>query len=383
MYFGDEKLKKNKKLAIVLPDLRGGGAERISVNLANELVRRGISIDMALLSANGQFLSDLVPDVKVIDLKVRRMRDGIWPLVRYMRQARPDAMLVCMWPLTVMGLLARLFSGVDVRVVVAEHNTWSAAQAEYNLPNRFLIKWSMRLFFRSADGVVAVSHGAASDLVGFAHLPSDSVTTIYNPVISPKGTSEASLERALPVEAWHGAKFKLLNVGTLKTQKNQALLIRALALFPNRTDVHLLILGEGALRAELEALVKTLGLEAQVSMPGFATNPEHYFSSADLFVLSSDWEGLPTVVIEALAAGTPVVSTDCPSGPREILADGLFGRLVPVGDAPALAAAMAESLADTHDRAALKARAQDFSIDKAVDQYLQLLVPGSAGEGAA
>ena len=143
-----------------------------------------------------------------------------------------------------------------------------------------------------------------------------------------------------------------------------------------RVDARLLILGDGECRAALAAQARQLGIESSVFMPGFVKDPSPYYQHADLHVLSSTGEGLPTVIIEALEAGTPVVSTDCQSGPREILSDGQFGRLVPVGDAVALAAAMAASLAATHDRAALKARAQDFSIDKAVDQYLDLLSPG-------
>jgi glycosyltransferase involved in cell wall biosynthesis len=169
-----------------------------------------------------------------------------------------------------------------------------------------------------------------------------------------------------------------LAVGTLKVIKDYNTLLHAFALLRQRVDARLLVLGEGECRPALEAQISQLGIETSVFMPGFVKDLSPYYQHADLHVLSSTGEGLPTVLIEALEAGTPVVSTDCQSGPREILSDGKFGRLVPVGEAVALAAAMSESLAATHDTTALKARAQDFSIDKAVDQYKELLFPGSS-----
>jgi glycosyltransferase involved in cell wall biosynthesis len=177
----------------------------------------------------------------------------------------------------------------------------------------------------------------------------------------------------LGLSSWQSASFRILTVGTLKEQKNHELLLYAFSKLLERVDAHLLILGEGHLRKKLEALIDDLGIRANVSMPGFINDPSPYYQNASLFVLSSDWEGLPTVLIEALAFGTPVVSTDCPSGPREILCGGQFGYLVPMSNADALATAMAESLTATHDVIALKARAQDFDIDKAVVQYEALL----------
>lgn len=232
----------------------------------------------------------------------------------------------------------------------------------------------MRIFFPSAEGVVAVSNGAAEDFVYFSGLDRKKITTIYNPVIdsSVKNFDENLIS---DVNAWSNTQFRILTVGHLKIQKNHELLIHAFAILRKNFNVHLLILGEGDLRKKLEALINELRLNDCVSMPGFVSNPRPYYQRASLFALSSSWEGLPTVLIEALDAGTPVVSTDCPSGPREILLDGKFGQLVPMGDSQALANSMAESLAATHDTAALKARAQDFSIDKATDRYLELLFP--------
>ncbi|UWX04047.1 glycosyltransferase [Pseudoxanthomonas sp. NC8] len=179
------------------------------------------------------------------------------------------------------------------------------------------------------------------------------------------------------VAAWAGGAHKrVLAVGMLKTPKDFPLLIRAFSLLRAQVDARLLILGEGTERARLEKLVHELGLQGMVMLPGYVADTAPFYAQSDLFVLSSDHEGFGNVIVEALEQGCPVVSTDCPSGPREILTDGRCGRLVPVGDVAALAAAMQESLASAHDHDALRARAQDFSVSRISDQYLDLLLPG-------
>ncbi|MDP2163204.1 MAG: glycosyltransferase [Hydrogenophaga sp.] len=368
-------------VAIFLPHLGGGGAERAAVNLANDFARRGYTVDLVLLSVVGDLLIDLLPGIRIVNLKANRLRGGVFPLVRYLRQAKPVGLLASMWPLTALALIARVLAGVSSRVVVAEHTTWSKSE----LLSRWSVGWqvrtSMHHFFPKADGIVAVSNGAADDLARFARLDRRSISVIYNPVVGPE--RPVSDEVLQPAGWWNGPHKRVLAVGTLKAIKDYATLLDAFAVLRQQVDARLLILGEGECRAALELQVRRLGLEGSVFMPGFAKDTAPYYQRADLHVLSSAGEGLPTVIIEALAAGTPVVSTDCPSGPREILVGGQFGRLVPVGDEPALAAAMAESLAATHDRAALKTRAQDFSIDKAVDQYEALLFPQPFAGAAA
>lgn len=350
----------------------------MAVNIANSLVARGYQVEMVLISAKGELMSELRPGVALVDLGSKRVRWSVLPLVRYLRRVRPSVALVCMWPLTVIALWARSLARLPTRMVLAEHTTWSRSELLARPTVGWQVRTSMHQFFPKADGIVAVSNGAADDLARFARLDRRSISVIYNPVVGAE--QPVSDEVLQPAGWWNGPHKRVLAVGTLKAIKDYATLLEAFAALRHQMDARLLILGEGECRAALEAQVRRLGLEGCVFMPGFAKDTAPYYQRADLHVLSSTGEGLPTVIIEALAAGTPVVSTDSPSGPREILADGKFGRLVPVGDAPALAAAMAESLAASHDRCALKARAQDFSIDKAVDQYEALLFPqASAG----
>jgi glycosyltransferase involved in cell wall biosynthesis len=259
-----------------------------------------------------------------------------------------------------------------MRLVVAEHTTWSRDE----LLQRFTVGWqirtSMHRFFPNADGIVVVSQGAADDLARFSGVDRSSISVIYNPVVG-----DAERQPSFPPnepQGWCVGNYRrVLAVGTLKAIKDFATLLNAFAFLRQRVDARLLILGEGECRAALTTQAQELGIADSVFMPGFVKNLLPYYQHADLHVLSSTGEGFGNVIVEALAAGTPVVSTDCPSGPREILAGGRFGRLVPVGNAQALATAMRESLASEHDGAALIARAQDFCIDSAVDQYEKLL----------
>lgn len=361
-------------VVILLPDLRGGGAERVNINLANEFVARGFSVDMLLMRATGELMPLLDPDIRIVDLGVDRMRGVFRPLVRYLKEARPASMLACMWPLTILASAARFASRAKTRLVVAEHTTWSSAERSGDRLHRFNLSATMRIAFPRAQGVVTVSEGAADDLAGIAGLHRERVVAIHNPIVG--GAKPAAAAQAPgPLEWALGPHHKILAVGTLKAIKDYDTLLEAFALLRRGVDARLLILGEGDQRAALERKIADLDLCSEVFMPGFMANPDASFRAADLHVLSSIGEGFGNVIVEALEAGTPVVSTDCPSGPREILDHGRYGTLVPVGDAGALAQAMREALTRTHDTAALKARAADFSVDKAADAYLDLLLP--------
>lgn len=358
-----------------MPDLRPGGAERVVVNLANGLVARGHQVDMVLLRPGGELLDELSPRVRVVSLGVERIRHGFVPLVRYLRKVQPDALLANMWPLTVQATLARMVARTRTRVVVAEHTTWSQSELLGRRTVGWQVRTSMRHVFPRADGVVAVSQGAADDLARFAELPRQSIQVIYNPVVGSPQVAPCTDTPPGPSDWWHGTHRRVLAVGTLKPIKAFNTLIDAFAQLRARVDARLLILGEGGEREALDMQIRRLNLQGHVFLQGFVKQTAPYYQHAELHVLSSIGEGLPTVIIEALAAGTPVVSTDCPSGPREILMGGQHGLLVPVGDAMALATAMARSLGTTHDREALKARAQHFSIERAVARYESLLLP--------
>lgn len=359
------------RIGIILPNLCGGGAERVAVNLANNFAELGYQVDMVLLSATGEILSDLLPEIRVVDLQVKRMRGVFLPLIRYLRDSRPAALLANMWPITSIAMLACKLAMLDTRLIVVEHTTWSRSEICRSRFKRWQVATLMHYTFPFVDCIVTVSHGAADDLAKFADINRNDITVIYNPVV---GNCKAT---AVPhVAGWSELNRRVLAVGTLKAVKDFTTLLSAFSLIPSNLNARLLILGEGECRAALEFQAQQLGIEDKVFMPGFVKDPMPYYQQADLFVMTSTAEGFGNVVVEALAVGLPVVSTDCPSGPREILVDGKYGKLVPVGDSKALALAMVESLTTEHDPLALIERAQDFSIDKAAEKYINILLGG-------
>lgn len=359
------------RVAILLPDLRGGGVEKMRLVLAREFLGRGIAVDFVLGRGNGELLDRVPPGARLFDLKASRLGAMFVPFMRYLRAERPDAVLAAMWPITAIASAAVRFSGTGSRLVISDHNTLSRAYAGRGRLHRLMMQLSIKRTYPWADARVAVSRGMADDLAMLAGLAPEDFTIIYNPALLP-----SSSQTAPAVEAWGpepGAR--LLSAGSFKAQKNQALLIRSFARLLKHRHATLLIMGEGRLRGELEALVAELGLKGRVLLPGFVQDTRPVYAAADLFVLSSDYEGFGNVIVEALACGVPVVSTDCPSGPAEILEGGRYGRLVPCGDEAGLAAAMGEALAAAPDRAALIGRASHFSPERAADAYLRLLLP--------
>jgi glycosyltransferase involved in cell wall biosynthesis len=365
---------RNLRIGIVIPNLCGGGAERVAVNLANCFSQRGYLVDMILLSARGDFLDDLLPEIRVVDLKARRMRGALMPLIHYLRNERPIALLANMWPITSISMLACKLAMADTRLVVVEHTTWSRSEICKSKFKRWQVSTLMHYTFPFVDCIVAVSEGAADDLASFADLNRNNIKVIYNPIVGNcKGIAK---EHSPHVAGWSDSNYRVLAVGKLKVVKDFSTLLNAFLQVLTRLDAKLLILGDGECRAALELQIKQLGIEGKVFMPGFVKDIAPFYQQADLFVLSSISEGLPTVIIEAIAAGTPVVSTDCPTGPREILSHGKFGDLVPVRNSEALALAIVQSLNTPHNRTALIARAQDFSIDKAAEKYIALLLGG-------
>lgn len=358
-------------IAILTRDLRGGGAERVCLTLARAFQARGLTVEFVLRQAIGELLDEVPASVGVHDLDAARVRDALPPLTRYLRARRPRSVLAAMWPITSLAIWARGFSGAGCRVVTSDHNILTrSGPGRPGLP-RLAMTAAMRLSYPSADGIVGVSAGVADDIAGLSGLPRDRISVIYNPItpLPPVGVADPHL-----VERWKaGSGPHLVTVGSFKPVKDHGTLLRCLFELRKQTDARLLILGEGEGRPRIEALVRELGLEQAVTLGGFQADPHTYVALADAFVLSSRSEGFGNVLVEALACGTPVVSTDCPTGPREILDHGRYGRLAPVGDPGALAEAVMATINAPPDRQFLCRRSEDFSTDRAAAAYLGLL----------
>ena len=360
-------------IALFVPSLRGGGAERTMLNLACGFSEQGYKVDLVLQRAEGPFLSEVPDKVRIVDLKAKRMALGLFPLISYLRRERPHSLLSAMTHTNITALLAKRLARVGTRVVVSERNTMSITSRKgKTLRSRLLPLMAKRLYYW-ADVVVAVSKGVADDLANFLNFPRERIRVIYNPVITPEILQKANEPLEHP---WFklGELPVILGVGALTEQKDFPTLIRAFALVRKERPARLMILGEGGDRPKLEALVREMGLENDVSLPGFVDNPYKYMKRAAVFVLSSKWEGLPTVLIEAMACGIPVISTDCPSGPREILENGKYGVLVPVGDVERLAKTIIMySIRKFMSEENLQTQAQKFHLECAVKEYLRIM----------
>ena len=359
------------RIALFLPTLGGGGAEKNTVHLAGLLAARGMGVDLVCANATGPHLKNVGRDVRLVDLHAPRVLASIPALVRYLRRERPQLLLAALDHANLAAIVANGAAGSPAKVMVGLRTTITPALRHARQRRSQLFPWLAHFLYPRAAAVIGVSADATQDYVAVCRLPTDNVHVIYNPVVTRKLLADA---QAQPEHPWFapGAPPVVLAVGRLTAAKDYATLLRAFERVRAQVDCRLLVLGEGELRGELEALVQELGLGGSVQMPGFAANPAAYMAHARLFVLSSIFEGLPTVLIEAMACGAPVVATDCPSGPREILDGGRYGPLVPPGDPAALADAMLAALAAPPARELVQARAALFAEDRITDEYLAL-----------
>lgn len=371
-------------IALFLPSLEGGGAERMMVQLAIGFAGLGYKVDIVLVKAQGVYLSQVPASVRVVDLNARNTFTSSPKLFSYLRRERP-AVILSTLPLTdLIILIVRRLASVPCRIVLRCPTTVSL------LPRSAAKKTLERLFlswiYPWADAVIAVSHGVAQDLSSYAGIPLKQIQTIYNPVITSKILQMAKEPVNHPwfsqATATNTTLPVILGLGRLSQEKDFSTLIRAFAIVRHEIPCRLVILGEGKDRQQLEELARSQDeggeVNADISMPGFVENPFAYMSKADVFVLSSVFEGLPGSLIQAMACGCPVVSTDCPHGPAEILSAGEFGYLVPIGDAQAMANAIIRVLSgDT--RKPPPEWLWQFEAEPVLRQYLSVLGMQNAG----
>lgn len=366
------------RVAFLLQNVDSGGVERVVVNLLKQLVKYPISLDLVLFDKQGNFLYEVPPEVRIVELpdaKTAGRLRRVFPLVRYLRREKPDILVSHLVQFNVIAAITKVISGVPFHLVLVEHLGF--ASLENQLKNKAnervgLLKILRYLFYPKSDVIAAVSKGLAEDLEEYLKMSSGKVQVLYNPVVG----QELMLKAHTPLNhPWFQPDQPpvFLAAGRLASQKGFPTLIEAFSLLRQKHSARLIILGEGAERQQLEAQISQLNLESDVSLPGFTHNPYAYMSRARAFVCSSRFEALPTVLIEALACGCPVISTDCPHGPNEILMAGRYGKLVPVGDAQAMADAMEQAIVNPIGSNHLKNRSQDFSVDKVISRYLKVM----------
>lgn len=359
-----------RTLTIYLPDLSGGGAERLHARLLPEFLRLGFDVTFLLDRERGELLAPVrALGARVVSLGADRQLKALPKLTKYLKSQQPDILISNMEHMNVMAVWARRLARVRTKIIVTQHNTFSEQARRRSWQWRVLPRL-YRLALPSADRIVAVSEGVADDLATVTGIARQRMTVIYNGVVTEDFAERAE---AAVDHAWFGeGQPTLLAMGRMVEQKDYPTLLEALTRMQRR-DARLLILGDGPLRPSLEALIARLGLSGRVDLLGFREDALAFLNRADLFVLSSKFEGFGNVVAEALACGTAVVSTDCPHGPAEILDHGRFGRLVPVGNAERLAKALDEALAAPDDPGPRVARGQLFSVRNCARTYAEVM----------
>ncbi len=359
------------RIALVIPSLGPvGGVETLFISLAKQFIENGDDVDFVLGWEEGERPKSMPQGARVVVFGVNKLREMVLPLRAYLRATCPDAVLVAMWPLTSLAVIAHRLANSSAKLVLSDHNTLSLQYQAKGRLAKLVLSYSIRLTYPLANSRVVVSRGVALDICAISGLPHTEFNVIHNSLsIDISEATQAEIDTA-----WCEYKgMRVLTVGRLKRQKNHALLVNAFAKVLKVRPARLVILGTGEREDDTRQLIANLGLENDILMPGFVDRPAPYYQGADLFVLSSDYEGFGNVLVEALAQGIAVVSTDCPSGPAEILEDGRFGTLVPVGNVDTLADAIVAALASEHDNAALRRRSQAFSPVKVCEAYMHVL----------
>ncbi len=296
-----------------------------------------------MAKAEGPYLSQIPDDIQIIDLNVSRVALSLFPLVKYLRKNKPLALISALNHANIIAILAAKISLTKTKILVTEHSTLSRSLLHATNFRTKLMPLFMKFCYPLAEHVIAVSNGVADDLLKTLNISRSKIKVIYNPVVTDDLFQKANEEVDHP---WFKNKQHpiVLAVGRLTEAKDYPTLIKAFYHVRKQKEAKLVILGDGEKREELLNLIRDMGLEGDVDIIGFVQNPYAYMKRCSVFVLSSKWEGLPTVLVEALACGAKIVATDCPSGPREILESGKYGCLVRVGDEKGLATEILKKL---------------------------------------
>lgn len=358
------------RIAIYTPDFSTGGVGKMRLHLVLEMVRRGLTVDLLLADTSSPLFAHLPAEVNVVSLGSTHPIYSLPGLYAYLRRARPTVLINDRLRLNIATHRARALARVPTRLYLSVHNPLSvkldaSSPKKRDKLSRQFLTWAPR-----NDRIVAVSLGVADDLVHKVGLPASLVTVVTNPVITP-ALARLAAEPVSHRFFQEGTAPVILSAGRMTEQKDFPTLFKAFARVRAKRLARLLVLGRhGEHYSQLQALARSLGLDGDVDMPGFDANPYRYMARADVYALSSRWEGFGNVIVEAMATGLPVVATDCPVGPREILQGGRLGPLVPMGDDAAMADALLQVLDTPRDRDAIKAGVEHYTVERSVDGYL-------------
>ena len=354
-------------------DMGYGGAEKVIATLSNELVRSGREVTIVTVLDQNDFRHVLDSRITLHSLSIKNFKMSFFSLCKFIYMNRFDNFIANIWPLTVFSFLVRLVSP-KANLIYVEHCILSEQYKHKNSIFRALQKISISIFYRFAHHIVSVSHGVQDDLIGYG-APRDKISVIYNPLMPSTLNSGGSFDPE--ILGWiKNSPINLVAIGQLIKAKNFLNLIKAIDILvnQNKQKLKLLILGDGEERVVMEESIKSYNLENSIFLPGWVDDPIPYLRLSDLLILSSDYEGFGLVILEALSVGVNVVSTNCKTGPSEILKDGEFGFLCKVANAPSLANSINIALNHPLPEERLMSRALDFAPDKIIQQYEKILI---------
>ena len=365
------------KVMFFLPTLGGGGAERTVIQLANSFVEQGLNIDLVVCNIHGEkgkLRSEVHEKIKLIDLDCGRVVNALFPLKKLLHEQQYDCVVATQTHTSIICGIAKKIAHVKTKLIFREVSTPSKNIKSQGL-SKFILKSLVNITYPSADHIVCVSHGVLEDFREYYGYKKQNLVTIYNPVIDDAYL--AKLKVTVEHKFFQPQHKVIMAVGRLTEAKNFEFLIRSFhRVYLQHAEVRLIILGEGELRPVLEQLIQELKLSEVVDLPGFDSNPYAYFKYADLFVLSSNWEGLPGVLIQALASKIKVVSTNCPSGPMEILDNSKFGLLVPCNDIDGMQHAIEQALFKddmSYSQDEFELHCRQFQKTNVLRQYLKMM----------
>ena len=362
----------SRKIALILSSL-SGGVGMVRLTLAREFLSLGYKVDIVLANRNSRLLSEVPPECGVYWLNASRPRGIPGEIGKYLLSHHPDGLIAASWPMSVSAILAARVCRRRLRVVVSEHTDFRTSPT-ITSKDKLLLRTMGRHLYRRANGVVAVSSGVAQGLHAATGLPEERISIIQNPVRNAEDTEVAESDSSL-FSWWCSVPHRLLAVGNMVPEKDYDVLLQAMARLCVDHTYKLIILGDGRLKAEVDSRIEELGLKEFVRTPGYKENPFPFYKRASLFVMSSCNEGWPNVMLEAMSCGAPIVSTDCQSGPAEILQGGKLGALVPVGAPIELADAINAETKRSHDSQTSMTRAAEFSAKVVAQRYEKLLFP--------
>lgn len=358
-------------LVIYLPTLASGGAERLHIILAPEFIAAGYDVTFLLHQHKGSYSSSVPEGVRVVSLGRSRTLACLGPLIRFLKKEQPDVLIANLGHNNILAIWAAAIARVKTKIIASQHSVLSTECATTSQWQYKVLPLLCRLFLPRAHRVVAVSEGVAEDLMKTAGLSRDKIAVVYNPLDFKNFRQR--LSEPVPHPWFHddGAPI-ILAVGRLSSQKDFKTLVKAFAKVRQKKDARLVIVGEGEEEGRLKELAASLGVAEYFSLAGFQKNPLPFMRNARMLVMSSIYEGFGIVLVEALACGMPVVSVNCPFGPAEVLGDGEFGRLVPVGDDAQMAEAILATLEDAAPPAGLEERGKAFTVERTIEGYISL-----------